>query len=71
MKIEFLRDYRGKLTEEIFYRAGEVQDLKHGYKIVQEGAARVAAADAETVHQKEVREVKKANRRGKSRKAAR
>ena len=39
MRIMFLRDYRGRLTAEQFYAAGEVADIPDGEAIVAEGAA--------------------------------
>jgi len=34
MRIRFLRDYRGKLSNEVFYEAGEEVDLPAGQKLV-------------------------------------
>jgi|JI10StandDraft_1071094.scaffolds.fasta_scaffold80144_4 hypothetical protein len=41
MLIQFSRDYRGKLTQEIFYTAGTIADLDSGcaMQIIAEGAA--------------------------------
>lgn len=40
-EIRFTRDYRGKLTQELFYEAGTVAKFDHGAasQIVAEGAA--------------------------------
>lgn len=48
MKIRFLRGYRGKLTREIYYEAGDVVSLPRGLDIVREGAAEPVGADTPT-----------------------
>lgn len=42
MRIRFTRGYRGRLTDETFYEAGEVAALEAGAAIVEEGAAEIA-----------------------------
>lgn len=46
MLIRFLRDYRGALTGENFFLAGEVVDIERGDLIVAEGAAEPAEPPA-------------------------
>lgn len=49
MLIQFSRDYRGKLTREIFYQAGTIIDFDDGpaSSIVAEGAAVVVELPTE------------------------
>lgn len=39
MKVRFSQDYRGKLTEEVFYHSGDEADLRYGSKLVDAGRA--------------------------------
>lgn len=39
MKVRFLQDYRGVLTEEVFYREGDEAVLEYGSDLVDQGRA--------------------------------
>ena len=51
MNVRFLRDYRGRLTGERFYLAGQVADIDDGaaQAIIEEGAAVAEPGQAEPV----------------------
>jgi hypothetical protein len=44
MRVRFLSDYRGKLTGEQFYQAGDEADLETGPALVAAGRAEACAA---------------------------
>ena len=45
MNIRFLQDYRGVLTDEKFYRKGDIADLPNGQKLVDAGRAVMTVND--------------------------
>jgi len=47
MLVRFLQDYRGKLSDEVFYRAGDEADLSSAKALVDAGRAEFVEAPDE------------------------
>lgn len=70
MKVRFLQDYRGYLTDEVFFTAGSEADLPNGSDLIEAG--RAEAAVEEPAPKEEPKEEPKpaAKKRGRPKKKA-